>query len=129
VSPAITSGIIGFYVVAPAALDKPDRDLALVTSFGPLTAPVSMVPRLALSDVSLSQPPVSTVLGVATTVLAARLPGRLDEDAFLQTRPRNRLRETWQREVAARPAATPAPTARRRPRTAPTALHGTSPTR
>ncbi len=91
----LTLMILVSFFLAFAVLDDPSGTLAHVTSFIPMTAPMTMPPRIALGEAS----PLEIVGAFVVTALAAAalipLAGRIYSNAILRTGTAIRLREAW----------------------------------
>ena len=89
----ITMGLVVTYLLAVQAQASPDSALAVATSVIPLTAPVVMPMRLAVSTVSPAVV-VLSVLGVAATaVVFVRVGAVVYRRAIIRTGRRLKLRE------------------------------------
>jgi ABC-2 type transport system permease protein len=73
----LLSPLIAIYVLNVALLEVPDSPLTVAASLFPLTAPVTMIARMAVSDVPAWQPPLAAALQLATAVLLLRLVARM----------------------------------------------------
>jgi ABC-2 type transport system permease protein len=92
VSP-ITMALVGTYLLAVQAQSAPDSLLAVVTSLFPLTAPVVMPMRLAVTRVSLLELAVAVVGIVAGAAVLVRVGGTVYRRAIIRTGRRLKLRD------------------------------------
>ena len=89
----VTMGLIVTYLLAVQAQASPDSPMAVATSLIPLTAPVVMPMRTAVTSVSPLEVTVS-VLGVAATAIVfVRLGAVVYRRAIIRTGRRLKLRE------------------------------------
>jgi ABC-2 type transport system permease protein len=72
----VLSPLIIVYMLLSGIVARPDGPLALVLSLFPLTGPVGMVARMAVSDVPLWQPALAAALQLGTSVLIVRTVAR-----------------------------------------------------
>ena len=104
----LTLIILVAFFVSFAVLEDPDGTLAHVTAFIPMTAPMTMPPRIVTGDA----PPWEIVASLAVTIGASLalipLAARIYEGGILRTGSSLKLREAWR--------AGPAPRRRRRRR-------------
>lgn len=89
----ITMGLVVTYVLAVQAQASPDSPLAVATSLIPLTAPVVMPMRTAVSSVSLPEVLLSIAGVVATAVAFVRIGAVVYRRAIIRTGRRLKLRE------------------------------------
>jgi ABC-2 type transport system permease protein len=91
----LTLTILVAFFVAFAVLDDPDGALAHVTAFIPMTAPITMPPRIVTGDA----PPWEIVASLAATIGASialiPLAARIYEGGILRTGSALKLREAW----------------------------------
>jgi ABC-2 type transport system permease protein len=99
----LTAAVIASYFVALVAVDAPDSTLARVTSFIPPTAPMAMVPRLALGEVSVWETALSIALMLVAIAGALVLAARIYAGAILRTGRRTRLRDAWRAPMVSAP--------------------------
>jgi ABC-2 type transport system permease protein len=83
------------YFVAFAVLQNPDGTLAKVTSFIPITAPVTMPPRIALGAASPLEIVAALVVTTAGAALLVPLAARIYRGAILRTGSAVKLRDAW----------------------------------
>jgi ABC-2 type transport system permease protein len=83
------------YFVAFAVLQNPDGTLAKVTSFIPITAPVTMPPRIALGAASPFEIVAALVVTTAGAALLVPLAARIYRGAVLRTGSAVKLRDAW----------------------------------
>jgi ABC-2 type transport system permease protein len=83
------------YFVAFAVLQNPDGTLAKVTSFIPITAPVTMPPRIALGAASPLEIVAALVVTTAGAALLVPLAARIYRGAVLRTGSAVKLRDAW----------------------------------
>jgi ABC-2 type transport system permease protein len=86
--------LISFFV-SFAVLDNPDGTLAHVTSFIPMTAPITMPARIALGAASPLEIAGALVVTLGCAVLLIPLAGRIYSGAVLRTGSAVKLREAW----------------------------------
>jgi ABC-2 type transport system permease protein len=91
----VTALLVAGYFASMSAVGRPDSGLAQVTSFVPVTAPLSMPSRVAMGAVGWWEPVVAVALSLVTIVGLVWLGGRLYAGAVLRTGPTLRLREAW----------------------------------
>ena len=91
----LTLIILVSFFVAFAVLEDPDGTLAHVTAFIPMTAPMTMPPRIVTGDA----PPWEIVASLAVTIGASLalipLAARIYEGGILRTGSSLKLREAW----------------------------------
>jgi ABC-2 type transport system permease protein len=83
------------YFVAFAALQNPDGTLARVASFIPITAPVTMPPRIALGAATPLEVVGALVVTAGSAALLVPLAARIYRGAVLRTGSAVKLREAW----------------------------------
>jgi ABC-2 type transport system permease protein len=86
--------LISFFV-SFAVLDNPDGTLAHVTSFLPMTAPITMPARIALGAASPVEIAGALVVTLGCAALLIPLAGRIYSGAVLRTGSAVKLREAW----------------------------------
>jgi ABC-2 type transport system permease protein len=86
--------LISFFV-SFAVLDNPDGTLAHVTSFIPMTAPITMPARIALGAASPVEIAGALVVTLGCAALLIPLAGRIYSGAVLRTGSAVKLREAW----------------------------------
>ena len=89
----ITTALVVTYLLAAQAQASPDSLLAVATSLFPLTAPVVMPMRTAVTGVSLLEIAVSILGIVATAAVLVRAGGTIYRRAIIRTGRRLKLRE------------------------------------
>ena len=91
----LTLIILVAFFVAFAVLEDPDGTLAHVTAFIPMTAPMTMPPRIVTGDA----PPWEIVASLAVTIGASvaliPLAARIYAGGILRTGSSLKLREAW----------------------------------
>lgn len=92
VSP-ITMALVGTYLLAVQAQSSPDSLLAVATSLFPLTAPVVMPMRVAVTSVSLLEVAIAIVGIVAGAAVLVRVGGTVYRRAIIRTGRRLKLRD------------------------------------
>jgi ABC-2 type transport system permease protein len=86
--------LISFFI-SFAVLDNPDGTLAHVTSFIPMTAPITMPARIALGAASPVEVGGALVVTLGAAALLVPLAGRIYSGAVLRTGSAVKLREAW----------------------------------
>jgi ABC-2 type transport system permease protein len=86
--------LISFFV-SFAVLDNPDGTLAHVTSFIPMTAPITMPARIALGAASPVEIAGALVVTLGCAALLIPLAGRIYSGAVLRTGSAVKLRDAW----------------------------------
>jgi ABC-2 type transport system permease protein len=86
--------LISFFV-SFAVLDNPDGTLAHVTSFLPMTAPITMPARIALGAASPVEIVGALVVTLGCAALLIPLAGRIYSGAVLRTGSAVKLRDAW----------------------------------
>jgi ABC-2 type transport system permease protein len=83
------------YFVAFAVLQNPDGTLARIASFIPVTAPVTMPPRIVLGAASPLEIVGALVVTAGATALLVPLAARIYRGAVLRTGSTVKLRDAW----------------------------------
>jgi ABC-2 type transport system permease protein len=86
--------LISFFV-SFAVLDNPDGTLAHVTSFIPMTAPITMPARIALGAASPVEIAGALVVTLGCAAILIPLAGRIYSGAVLRTGSAVKLRDAW----------------------------------
>jgi ABC-2 type transport system permease protein len=86
--------LISFFV-SFAVLDNPDGTLAHVTSFIPMTAPITMPARIALGAASPLEVIGALIVTLGCAAVLIPLAGRIYSGAVLRTGSAMKLREAW----------------------------------
>jgi ABC-2 type transport system permease protein len=86
--------LISFFL-AFAVLDDPDGTIARISAFVPMTAPITMPPRIVLGDATTIEIVASFVVTIAATAALIPLAGRIYAGGVLRTGSALKLREAW----------------------------------
>jgi ABC-2 type transport system permease protein len=86
--------LVGFFV-SFAVLDNPDGTLAHVTSFIPMTAPMTMPPRIVTGDAPAWEIAASLAVTIGASIALIPLAARIYEGGILRTGSSLKLREAW----------------------------------
>jgi ABC-2 type transport system permease protein len=78
-----------------AVLNDPDGTLAHVTAFIPITAPITMPPRIVTGDAPAWEIVASLAITIGSTVALIPLAARIYEGGILRTGSSLKLREAW----------------------------------
>jgi ABC-2 type transport system permease protein len=92
----ITFTLVAAYAISlTVVIEDADGIVARVASILPLSSPLAMTPRLAVTDPPLWEVALSLALLVVSIPLVIRLAGRIYAGAILQTGPRTGLLTAW----------------------------------
>ncbi|MBT5775664.1 MAG: ABC transporter permease [Dehalococcoidia bacterium] len=92
----ITFTLLGVYMLSLiVVIQNPDSTVARVVSIIPFSSPLTMTPRIAVSDPPLWEIALSLTLLLITIPLVIRLAGRIYTGAILRTGPRIGIRDAW----------------------------------
>jgi ABC-2 type transport system permease protein len=91
----LTLTILVAFFVAFAVLNDPDGTLAHVTAFIPMTAPVTMPPRIVTGDAPAWEIAASLVVTIGASVALIPLAARIYSGGVLRTGSALKLREAW----------------------------------
>jgi ABC-2 type transport system permease protein len=91
----LTLTILVAFFVAFAVLDAPDGTLAHVTAFIPMTAPVTMPPRIVTGDAPAWEIAASLAVTIGASVALIPLAARIYSGGILRTGSSLKLREAW----------------------------------
>jgi ABC-2 type transport system permease protein len=91
----LTLTILVAFFVAFAVLNDPDGTLAHVTAFIPMTAPITMPPRIVTGDAPAWEVVASLVVTIGASVLLIPLAARIYSGGILRTGSALKLREAW----------------------------------
>jgi ABC-2 type transport system permease protein len=91
----LTLTILVSFFVAFAVLDNPDGTLAHVTAFIPMTAPMTMPPRIVTGDASTWEIVASLAVTIGASIALIPLAARIYEGGILRTGSSLKLREAW----------------------------------
>ncbi len=91
----LTLTILVSFFVAFAVLDNPDGTLAHVTAFIPMTAPMTMPPRIVTGDAPAWEIVASLAVTIGASVALIPLAARIYEGGILRTGSSLKLREAW----------------------------------
>jgi ABC-2 type transport system permease protein len=91
----LTLTILVAFFVAFAVLNDPDGTLAHVTAFIPMTAPVTMPPRIVTGDAPAWEIVASLVVTIGASVALIPLAARIYSGGVLRTGSALKLREAW----------------------------------
>jgi ABC-2 type transport system permease protein len=92
----ITFTLVAAYAISlTVVIEDADGLVARVASILPLSSPLAMTPRLAVTDPPLWEVALSLALLVVSIPLVIRLAGRIYAGAILQTGPRTGLLTAW----------------------------------
>jgi ABC-2 type transport system permease protein len=86
--------LISFFL-AFAVLDDPDGTIARISAFIPMTAPITMPPRIVLGDAATIEIVASFVVTIAATAALIPLAGRIYAGGVLRTGSALKLRDAW----------------------------------
>lgn len=103
-TPLVTVLIVGYFA-SFVAVGRPDSTMARIVSLVPLTAPLAMPSRMAMSTVPWWEQLLAVGLTLAAIAGLVVLGGRIYANAILHTGPRLALRRAWRAPVAPAPAA------------------------
>jgi ABC-2 type transport system permease protein len=91
----LTLVILVSFFLSFAVLDDPNGTLAVVTSFLPFSAPMTMPPRIALGEVPAWQVIVAILVTAGSAIALIPLAGRIYSGAVLRTGSAIKLRDAW----------------------------------
>jgi ABC-2 type transport system permease protein len=91
----LTLTILVAFFVSFAVLDDPDGTLAHVTAFIPMTAPMTMPPRIVTGDAPAWEIVASLAVTIGASVALIPLAARIYEGGILRTGSSLKLREAW----------------------------------
>jgi ABC-2 type transport system permease protein len=91
----LTLTILVSFFVAFAVLDNPDGTLAHVTAFIPMTAPITMPPRIVTGDAPAWEIVASLAVTIGASVALIPLAARIYSGGILRTGSSLKLREAW----------------------------------
>jgi ABC-2 type transport system permease protein len=91
----LTMLILISFFISFVVLDNPDGTLAVVTSFIPFSAPMTMPPRIALGEASTVEIVAAFAITAAAAAALIPLSGRIYSGAVLRTGSAVKLREAW----------------------------------
>jgi ABC-2 type transport system permease protein len=91
----LTLTILVAFFVAFAVLNDPDGTLAHVTAFIPMTAPVTMPPRIVTGDAPAWEVAASLAVTIGASVALIPLAARIYAGGILRTGSALKLREAW----------------------------------
>jgi ABC-2 type transport system permease protein len=91
----LTMTILVAFFVAFAVLNDPDGTLARVTAFIPMTAPVTMPPRIVTGDAAAWEVAASLIVTIGASLLLIPLAARIYAGGILRTGSALKLREAW----------------------------------
>jgi ABC-2 type transport system permease protein len=91
----LTMIILVSFFLSFAVLDQPDGTVAHITSFVPLSAPITMPPRVALGEASAFEIIAAVVITAASAAALIPLAGRIYSGAVLRTGSAVKLRDAW----------------------------------
>ena len=86
--------LVGFFV-SFAVLENPDGTLAHVTAFIPMTAPMTMPPRIVTGDAPAWEIAASLAVTIGASIALIPLAARIYEGGILRTGSSLKLREAW----------------------------------
>jgi len=92
----ISLTLVGIYMLSlTVVVNDADSTLSRVVSIFPLSSPLAMTPRIAVSDPPLWEIGLSIALLLVTIPAVINLAGRIYAGAILRTGPRIGLRDAW----------------------------------
>jgi ABC-2 type transport system permease protein len=91
----LTLTILVAFFVAFAVLDDPDGTLAHITAFIPMTAPITMPPRIVTGDAPAWEIAASLAVTIGASLALIPLAARIYEGGILRTGSALKLREAW----------------------------------
>ena len=91
----LTLIILVSFFVAFAVLDNPDGTLAHVTAFIPMTAPMTMPPRIVTGDAPAWEIVASLAVTIGASIALIPIAARIYEGGVLRTGSSLKLREAW----------------------------------
>jgi ABC-2 type transport system permease protein len=93
-TPLTLTILVGFFL-AFAVRENPDSLLAHITAFIPMTAPLTVPPRIATGDVPAWEIVASLVVTIGAAVLLIPLAARIYSGGILRTGSALKLRDAW----------------------------------
>jgi ABC-2 type transport system permease protein len=94
ITPLTTIILVSFFV-AFAVINDPDGLLATISSFVPMTAPMTMPPRIALGEAPAWEIAGAIVVTLAATAALIPLAARIYSGAILRTGSAVKVRDAW----------------------------------
>ena len=91
----LTMLILISFFISFAVLENPDGTLAVVTSFIPFSAPMTMPPRIALGEASTVEIVAAFAITAAAAAALIPLSARIYSGAVLRTGSAVKLRDAW----------------------------------
>ena len=91
----LTLTILVSFFVGFAVLEDPDGTLAHVTAFIPMTAPITMPPRIVTGDVAAWEIVASLAVTIGASIALIPLAARIYAGGILRTGSSLKLREAW----------------------------------
>jgi ABC-2 type transport system permease protein len=91
----LTLTILVAFFVSFAVLENPDGTLAHVTAFIPMTAPMTMPPRIVTGDAAAWEIAASLAVTIGASIALIPLAARIYEGGILRTGSSLKLREAW----------------------------------
>jgi ABC-2 type transport system permease protein len=91
----LTMLILISFFISFVVLDNPDGTLAVVTSFIPFSAPMTMPPRIALGEASTVEIVAAFAITAAAAAALIPLSGRIYSGAVLRTGSAVKVRDAW----------------------------------
>ena len=91
----LTLMILVSFFVAFAVLEDPDGTLAHVTAFIPMTAPITMPPRIVTGDAPAWEVAASLAVTIGASIALIPLAARIYSGGILRTGSALKLREAW----------------------------------
>jgi len=91
----LTMLILISFFISFAVLENPDSTLAVVSSFIPFSAPMTMPPRIALGEASTVEIVAAFAITAASAAALIPLSGRIYSGAVLRTGSAVKLRDAW----------------------------------
>jgi ABC-2 type transport system permease protein len=91
----LTMLILISFFISVVVLDNPDGTLAVVSSFIPFSAPMTMPPRIALGEASTVEIVAAFAITAAAAAALIPLSGRIYSGAVLRTGSAVKVREAW----------------------------------
>jgi ABC-2 type transport system permease protein len=91
----LTLTILVAFFVSFAVLENPDGTLAHVTAFIPMTAPMTMPPRIVTGDAAAWEIAASLAVTIGASIALIPLAARIYEGGVLRTGSALKLREAW----------------------------------
>ena len=91
----LTLTILVSFFIAFAVLDNPDGTLAHITAFIPMTAPITMPPRIVTGDAPAWEVAASLAVTIGASIALIPLAARIYSGGILRTGSALKLREAW----------------------------------